>query len=371
MRKIKNVIFGITGLTLGGAERVLVDTVNKLSKNYNIKIFTLYSNGELEKELNNNITINSLYNKSYNEMNKIQKILIPLKILLFKKSIYKKHIKNKSNIEVSFLEGPITRIFSIKDNNVKKIAWVHNDISKVFGKGIKSKIKCNIDKKIYDKYDKIVCVSQDNLNKFNEMYNLKEKVIMIPNYIESERILKKSEQKINNIFSKDQVNFITVARLVEQKGIDRFIEIHAKLISNGLKNKVYIIGEGPLRESLNEKIKRMNVENTFVLLGKKENPYPYVKYADCFCLLSYYEGYGMVLEEAKILKKPIIVTNTAAREAVVNYKESNICDNNNDAIYKALNDFIINKQINSNNKELNLQDNEDTINKINLLLEEK
>lgn len=371
MRKIKKIIFGITGLTLGGAERVLVDTVNKLSKNYNIEIFTLYSKGELEKELNDNIKVSSLYNYSYSELNKIQKILIPLKILLFKKSIYKKYIKNRGDIEIAFLEGPITRIFSISNSNVKKIAWVHNDISKVFGKGIKSKIKCNIDKNIYTKYDKIVCVSQDNLNKFKEVYNIKHKVIMIPNYIESKRILQQSKQNIDNIFSNNQINFITVARLVEQKALDRFINVHVKLLSNGVKNKVYVIGDGPLREELNKKVKEKNIQETFILLGKKENPYPYVKYADCFCLLSYYEGYGMVLEEAKILEKPIIITNTAAREALINYKKGYICDNNEQAIYKALYDFIINKQCKSNNIEVGEKECIDIINIINLLLEQK
>ena len=369
MRKIKKLIFGITGLTLGGAERVLVDTANKLSDNYNIEIFTLYSKGELEKELKDNIIINSLFSKSYNELNKFQKIVISLKILLFKKLIYKKHIENRSDIEIAFLEGPITRIFSTLNNNVKKFAWVHNDISKVFGEGIKSRVKCKVDKRVYNKYDKIVCVSQDNLNKFNEMYSIREKVIMIPNYIEPDRILKKSEQSINIFFSNDQINFITVARLVEQKAIDRFIDVHAKLISNGAKNKVYVIGDGPLRELLNKKIKEKGVQDTFILLGKKENPYPYVKSADCFCLLSYYEGYGMVLEEAKILEKPIIITDTAAREAIINYNKGYICDNNKDAIYNELYDFITTKKCKAKDIKTGVQKNVNPIDEIKQLIE--
>ena len=70
--------------------------------------------------------------------------------------------------------------------------------------------------------------------------------------------------------------------------------------------------------------KENKLENSFVLLGKKENPYPYMKEADYFCLLSEFEGYGMVLEEAKILNKAIIITDKAAREAVDNYKNKEI-----------------------------------------------
>ena len=86
MRKI---LFGITGLTLGGAERVLVDIANKLSENDNceITIFTLYGKGELEKQLSKKVKLKSIYKVKYKDLSKKQKILISLKILLNKKSI--------------------------------------------------------------------------------------------------------------------------------------------------------------------------------------------------------------------------------------------------------------------------------------------
>ena len=98
-------------------------------------------NGEFEKLLNKNIKINSLYSKSYNEYNKIKKILISLRILFLKNTIYKKYINNNYDVEVAFLEGPITTILSSKNKKVKKIAWIHNDISLVFGNSIKAKFK--------------------------------------------------------------------------------------------------------------------------------------------------------------------------------------------------------------------------------------
>ena len=88
---MKKILFGITGLTIGGAERVLVDLVNKLNSYYDITIFTIYPKGELEKELSSNVKLESLYNKQYKELSKIgQKILAPLKVLLFRNRIYKK-----------------------------------------------------------------------------------------------------------------------------------------------------------------------------------------------------------------------------------------------------------------------------------------
>ena len=353
---MKKIIFGITGLTIGGAERVLVDLVNKLSYDYDITIFTLYAKGELEKELNENVKLKSLYNKPYKELSKLgQKVLAPLKVLLLKKSIYKKNIKNDYDVEIAFLEGPITRLFSVKNEKVRKIAWIHNDISLVFGQGVKSKIKKHLDEKVYDKYNDLVFVSKDNLDKFNKTYtNLKiseghKKVIY--NYIDKERIIKKSNENIDVSIDKNSINFITVARLVYQKGIDRLIKVHKRLIESGYEHNFHIIGDGPEREKLEKLIKENNVEETFHLLRQKENPYPYVRQADYFCLLSRFEGYGMVLEEAKILEKNIIITDTAAREAVEGYSNKYVLENTEEGIYNGLLKVLEENMKNGKDKE--------------------
>ena len=100
--------------------------------------------------------------------------------------------------------------------------------------------------------------------------------------------------------------------------------------------KIYIVGDGPQRYNLQKQIDSEGLTNKFILLGQKENPYPYIKYCDYFCLLSYYEGYGMVLEEAKILNKPIILTNTAAIECAKGYDKAIVLENNFDGIVKGL-----------------------------------
>ena len=353
---MKKIIFGITGLTIGGAERVLVDLANKLSKDYDITIFTLYAKGELEKELNSNVKLKSLYDKPYKELSKVgQKIIAPLRVLLFKNSIYNKKIKGDYDTEIAFLEGPITRLFSCKNKNVRKIAWIHNDMSLVFGHGMKSKIKKHLDEKVYDKYNDLVFVSKDNLEKFNKTYtNLKigeEHKKVIYNYIDKERIIKKSNENIYVSFDKNSINFVTVARLVYQKGIDRLIKVHKKLIESGYRHDFYIIGDGPEREKLEKLIKENNVEETFHLLGQKENPYPYVRQADYFCLLSRFEGYGMVLEEAKILEKNIIITDTAAREAVEGYSNKYVLENTEEVIYNGLLKVLEENMKNGKDKE--------------------
>lgn len=309
---------------------------------------------------------------------KWKKRIIPLKVLLNKKFIYKKYIKQDYDIEIAFLEGPITRLFSVKNKKTRKIVWVHNDISLVFGKGIKAKIKKKLDKKIYSKYETIVFVSKDNMRKFKQVYEeIRNKYLepikkdIIYNYIDKDEVIKKSQENIDVEFEKETIKFVTVARLVPQKAIDRLIKIHARLIYSGFNHHFYVVGDGPEKFKLQEQIKENNVQNTFHLLGKKENPYPYIKHANYFCLLSNFEGYGMVLEEAKILGKTIIITDTAAREAVEKYKDSIILENNEEKIFEGLKEILRNKGMNSEkNDETKIEqyDNSKIIDKIERLI---
>jgi len=239
---MKNIIFGITNLNTGGAEKTLVDIANKLCDKYNITIFTLYGNGDLEKNLSPEIKIITLNNKS----NKPK--LFSIKLLLFKKSIYKKYIKNKYDIEIAFLEGPITTLFSIKNENVKKIAWIHSNISKIFGSGLKAKLKKIINNKIYPNYNELVFVSFASLEAFNKTYNINAPKKVIYNYINSDNIIKKSNEPIEFEFDDKEINFLSVCRFVEAKALERLIRVHSNLIRDGFMHKIYLVGYRAVRK---------------------------------------------------------------------------------------------------------------------------
>ena len=324
--------------------------------------------GEFEKLFNKNIKIKSLYPKSYNEYNKLKKLLISLRILFFKNNIYKKYIKNNYDVEVAFLEGPVTNILSSKNKNTKKIAWIHSDISLIFGNNLKSQIKKIINKKIYKKYQELVFVSNNNLQEFNKLYNINVNKHVINNYLNKENVLKLSKEFTVDLFNKDSINFVTVARLVEAKAIDRLINVHDKLIKNGYNHKFFVVGDGSLKESLQNKINELNLSKTFILLGQKENPYPYILNSDYFCLFSYYEGLPMVLLEAKALNKFILITDNSSKEALENYQNKKIFENTENGIYNGLKEIIENnKNIRINNSNLN-NANIEIINKIKNLL---
>ena len=196
------------------------------------------------------------------------------------------------------------------------------------------------------KYDKIIFVSEQNKKSFENVYgNISERKI-IYNYINKERVLSLSKEKCDNpINFENEKIFITVSRLVKQKAIDRLIKFQKRVIDEGLNHKIYVIGDGEEWTNLTRLAKELSVDNSFIFLGKKENPYPYINKADYFVLLSYFEGYGMVLEEAKILNKPILVTNTAAKEAVMNYDKKIIIENKEDDIFDEMRNVLQGKYI--------------------------
>ena len=86
-------------------------------------------------------------------------------------------------------------------------------------------------------------------------------------------------------------SIVVVARLTKAKGLDRLIEVHRRLIKDRIIHNIYIIGDGEERKNLEEKIKEYGLKKSFILLGKRENPYPYILKAKYFGLFSYAEGY--------------------------------------------------------------------------------
>ena len=133
----------------------------------------------------------------------------------------------------------------------------------------------------------------------------------------------------------------------------------------GYKHHIYIIGDGPLKEKLTKQIKENNVEKTFTLLGAKKNPYPFMKNADAVCLFSKFEGYPMVLEEAKILRKYILTTNTSSREVLMDYPGNSIITTNDEqGIENAIKGITKNKMQKNEKNNQYVYENNKIIDKI-------
>lgn len=205
----------------------------------------------------------------------------------------------------------------------RKIAWIHTDYSTI-------ETDIDMDLKMWDKFDYIMAVSEECKNAFLKKYpSLKKKVKVMENITSPNFIRKMAEEDIEeNIKEDDSFKLISVARLSHAKGIDNAVKALKVLHDRGLTNiKWYVVGYGGDEEMIRKLIKENNLEESFILLGKKINPYPYMKVCDLYVQPSRYEGKAVTVGEAQILGKPVIITNYAtANSQLIDGFDGNICD---------------------------------------------
>lgn len=205
------------------------------------------------------------------------------------------------DVAISYLWPHDYVAYRVKAN--KKIAWIHTDYTK-----IKTDIKRDL--KVWNKFDYIISISEDVTKSFLSKYpSLESKIILIENIVSPEFIRKQANAEIKEL-NKDTFNLVSVGRLCHAKGYDLAIPALKKLHAQGYTNiKWYVVGYGGDEQMLRNLIKENNLEESFILLGKKINPYPYIKTCDLYVQPSRYEGKAVTVSEAKVLGKPILLTN--------------------------------------------------------------
>lgn len=205
-----------------------------------------------------------------------------------------------------------------------KYAWIHNDF-----------ITTGFPIAQYDawlqRYNAFFGVSKQITSEFrNICSNCSNRAFTLPNIVDEKEILLKAEDfsSLDRGFETDK-NFriVTVGRFVEQKGFDLAIKATSILKKQGLKFTWYAIGYGKDESLMKTLIDEYDVSDCFTILGRKENPYPYMKLADLYVQPSRHEGYGITIAEAKVLKKIIVCTNFAgASEQLINKETGIIVD---------------------------------------------
>ncbi|WP_064091686.1 glycosyltransferase [Rossellomorea aquimaris] len=186
-----------------------------------------------------------------------------------------------------------------------KIAWIHTDFSTV-------DTDVKVDVEMWNEFNYIIAVSEQCKKTFLLKYpSLSDKVLVIENITAPDVVKTLSVAEIDNPMDKDnRFKVISVARLSHAKGIDMAVKAMKILKDKGFNNIVwYIVGYGGEESNLRILIKENNLEDSFILLGKKVNPYPYMKSADLYVQPSRYEGKAVTVGEAQILNKPVLITN--------------------------------------------------------------
>ena len=159
--------------------------------------------------------------------------------------------------------------------------------------------------------------------------DLKNKFYMLPNLTSATFIRKLATESFPKEYVEGVPVLLSIGRLTRQKGFDFAIEVAAILKEKNILFKWFIIGTGELEKQLKTKINEKEVSDHIILLGARENPYPYIKNCDILVQTSRWEGKSVVLDEAKILCKPIVVTNyPTVHDQIVDGKEGMIVSTN-------------------------------------------
>ena len=349
---MKKIIFLIETLGCGGAEKVLLDIVKNIDKEkFDVTVQTIVDNGIYDKEIKKYCSYDS-YLKIH-DLNKgifkklIYKIKYKLVYKLPPKIVYKLLIKKKYDIEVAFVEGYVTKIIgSSKLNSINKIAWIHvdpiqRDYADLYYRNLEQQ------KLYYNNFNKIICVSNSVKESFEQKFGNNNKVLVQYNPIDKEDILSKQNENVSSINNDKVLKLITVGRLVEQKGYDRLLKVCNRLIKeDNIDFKLYILGEGPLKDNLQTYILENNLSENIYLCGFKKNPYKYINRCDLFVCSSRAEGFSLVIAESICIGTPVITTNCSGpNELLENGKYGMLVENNDESLYLGIKEILKNPKV--------------------------
>lgn len=252
----------------------------------------------------------------------------------------------------------------------KKIAWIHSDYSTVH-------VNARKELPVWSAYDHIASISPDVTTSFLKTFpSLSSKIIEIENILSPAFVLSRAEELDVSKEMSGELKLLTIGRFSKQKNFDNLPYIAAALVNSGLETlRWYIIGYGD-EDTVRKHISKAGMENHVIILGKKENPYPYIKACDIYVQPSRYEGKSVTVREAQMHCKPVAVTAYPTAPSQIRHGvDGVIVPLDNEGCAQGLAHFIANEplrnKIVSNLKELDFG-NEAEVNKIyNLLNNDK
>lgn len=240
-------------------------------------------------------------------------------------------IDKEYDLAIAYLELWATAYVADKVEAKEKIAWVHVDYET-------ARLNPKLDLRFYKLFDKIMCVSEEYCARFQKSFpQLAGRIDWAENEIDEAAIRDKArkDEEMEKCFSDyNGFRIVTVARLDSYiKGIDRVIRVVRRLCCEGFEFRWYLIGDGPDRETIERDIKKYDLEKCLVMLGSKENPYPYMARADLFVLASRSEAKPITVTEAQILGVPVVVTEYPAARGQMESSGGCVVENNEGALY--------------------------------------
>lgn len=373
----KRIFINIHYLEIGGAERALIGLLNTLNRpDIEVDLFVNQHTGEFMRYIPKHINLLPQRKEYAGITGPIKQVLlhgefgIALKRLIAKRKSKIYHnslpedIKDLDTSSFQYLfaeveselpdftdlgEYDLAISFIAPHNYVlhkvrakKKICWIHTDYSTVH-------INKALELPIWSGYDHIASISEDCTRTFGQTFpDLRSKIFEIENIISPEFVRSQAQEFVPDAemprIDGERI-ILSVGRFHYQKRFDEVARMCRIMLDAGAKFKWYLIGYGdetPIRQTINE----YNVADTLILLGKRNNPYPYIKHCDVYVQPSRFEGKSVTVREAQILCKPIAITNfPTASSHITDGVDGLIIPFETDAAASALANFLDNEDL--------------------------
>jgi glycosyltransferase involved in cell wall biosynthesis len=313
-------LFIIPSLTGGGAERTLINLLQKLDyTKFEVDLLVVLKEGVYLENVPNEVNCIFLY---HNKMLVRTLAWLQKKIgfnYLLRKTTQNK-VRGQYDLGISFLDGNFTDLLFFMKGLKKRFTWVHSSYktNRNFSKFYENtKYVQKLKEQRYGRLDGIYFVSNDAKEEFIEVFGEYPKMEVIYNFIDTKSVLIKAE--LETYLKQNIFEFVALGSLLTVKGFDRLIRASKIVKEKGFNFKVSILGSGAEKNNLESLVKENNLKENIDFLGFVSNPYPLLKNADVFIMSSVSEALPTVLCEAMILGKATLVTNcSGCREIVAN-----------------------------------------------------
>ena len=342
---MKKILFLIHDLGHGGAEKVLVNLVNNMDRTkFDITVMALFGSGVNEQFLKPHIHFKTVFKKSFPGNSHVMKLFSP-------SLLHKWFIKERYDIEISYLEGPSARIISgCPHKDTKLISWIHCTMKTTEDTAIGFRSTAEA-KSCYGKMDTMVFVSQTVREAFLAVCPFYGHTAVLYNTNEYEKILELASENV--ALPCRDFCWCGVGRLIPVKGYERMIRIQKRLIDNGYKTHLCILGEGQLKKELETLVSQYSLEGSITFLGYQTNPYKYVSKCDLFVCASHSEGFSTAATEALIVGTPVCTVEVSGMKEMLgeNNEWGIVTDNDEDALYQGIKKLLDDPELLAHYKE--------------------
>lgn len=335
--KKQKILFLTYSLAVGGTERVLVNLLDKIKDNYEIEIAILVNKTDMLHAVPQGIKVTPLFEDTSLNASTMLKIWAYSRNPKWIQRLYQEKLSGDYDVEIAFSDwGGCPSFIAFSPNErAKKVAWLHFD-AKVFDYKVYGFIPFE---RTMQLFDQIVGVSNTAEESARELFpTLSDKLSTIHNLMRVEDIIAKAEDEENPFFeTQHTLNILAVGRMYPQKGFERLIQAHKKLIDQGYQYHLHFVGEGIELKPLKMAIKTAGLDECTTFWGIQKNPYKFMKNADLFVLSSRYEGLPTVCIEAFLCGTPIVATEVAGiYEIFKNQPVGLVTENSTHGVYQGL-----------------------------------